>query len=376
MDHKNYLSNNMTLNQLMKITGSVSLVTMLALTQRGILQAEEVTAPTTNRVNLEPISVNYNDTAAIAKVAKTILKDHVNLLSEFKMVGSSQYRTVYSLEDYIVSVYYEANSGLGVKDVKLTIETKFTHERPDDQKIIALNDQSECEVVEGTVNVYNVKINVIDTVAPVISLSESSVTIDDTDSFDINNYISVSDNVDGAIGYTVDGALETSDDKYKAGTYTFTISAVDSSGNASSSQMSVTVNKTEPEPVVVSTSSLYYGSNPDRSNYAGADVLVSAAYAQLGRRQDCTMLVTNALAAAGINFHGWPAGYFSLGYTVSGSEARPGDLIYYDNAGAGVPHIALYIGNGMAIHGGWQGSTKIAPAYVGSGPVFIRVTRG
>ena len=136
MDHKNYLSNNMTLNQLMKITGSVSLVTMLALTQRGVLQAEETTTPTTNRVNLEPISVNYNDTDAIAKIAKTILKDHVNLLSEFKMVESSQYKTVYSLEDYIVSVYYEANSGLGVKDVKLTIETKFTHDRPDDQKII------------------------------------------------------------------------------------------------------------------------------------------------------------------------------------------------------------------------------------------------
>lgn len=374
MDHKNYLSNNMTLNQLMKITGSVSLVTMLALTQRGVLQAEETTTPTTNRVNLEPISVNYNDTDAIAKIAKTILKDHVNLLSEFKMVESSQYKTVYSLEDYIVSVYYEANSGLGVKDVKLTIETKFTHDRPDDQKIIALNDQSNAEVIDGTVNVYNVKINVIDTIAPVISLSESSVTIDDTDSFDINNYISVSDNVDGVLGYTVDGALETTDDKYKAGTYTFTVSAVDSSGNTASSQMSVTVNKTE--PVVVNTSNLYYGSNPDRSNYAGASVLVDAAYAQLGRRQDCTMLVTNALAAAGINYHGWPAGYFSLGYTVSGSEAQPGDLIYYDNAGAGVPHIALYIGNGRAIHGGWQGSTKIAPAYVGSGPVFIRVTKG
>ena len=374
MDHKNYLSNNMSLNQLMKITGSVSLVTMLALTQRGVLQAEETTTPTTNRVNLEPISVNYNDTDAIAKIAKTILKDHVNLLSEFKMVESSQYKTVYSLEDYIVSVYYEANSGLGVKDVKLTIETKFTHDRPDDQKIIALNDQSNAEVIDGTVNVYNVKINVIDTVAPVISLSESSVTIDDTDSFDINNYISVSDNVDGVLGYTVDGALETTDDKYKAGTYTFTVNAVDSSGNTASSQMSVTVNKTE--PVVVNTSNLYYGSNPDRSNYAGASVLVDAAYAQLGRRQDCTMLVTNALAAAGINYHGWPAGYFSLGYTVSGSEAQPGDLIYYDNAGAGVPHIALYIGNGMAIHGGWQGSTKIAPAYVGSGPVFIRVTKG
>ncbi|HEV7167308.1 MAG TPA: NlpC/P60 family protein [Micrococcaceae bacterium] len=100
--------------------------------------------------------------------------------------------------------------------------------------------------------------------------------------------------------------------------------------------------------------------------------IVSAAYAQLGVHQDCTALVSNAIAAAGIFYHGWPAGYLSLGRTVSAAEAQPGDLIYYDNAGAGVPHIAVYIGNGQAIHGGFNGgNTQIASAYLGSGPVFI-----
>ena len=33
--------------------------------------------------------------------------------------------------------------------------------------------------------------------------------------------------------------------------------------------------------------------------------ILSAAYAQLGVNQDCTMLVTNSLAAVGINFHDW-----------------------------------------------------------------------
>ncbi|MDP5227753.1 MULTISPECIES: NlpC/P60 family protein [Arthrobacter] len=102
--------------------------------------------------------------------------------------------------------------------------------------------------------------------------------------------------------------------------------------------------------------------------------IAAAALAQLGVHQDCTALVSNALRAVGINFHDWPAGYMSLGRTVSAAEAQPGDLIYYNDAGAGVPHIAVYIGNGQAVHGGWLGGdTVVATAFLGSGPVFIRV---
>jgi cell wall-associated NlpC family hydrolase len=103
--------------------------------------------------------------------------------------------------------------------------------------------------------------------------------------------------------------------------------------------------------------------------------ILSAAYAQLGVNQDCTMLVTNSLAAVGINFHDWPAGYLSLGRTVSAAEAQPGDLIYYADGGAGMAHIAVYAGNGQAVHGGYNGNqTVVFSANVGSGPVFIRVS--
>ncbi|RAX15463.1 hypothetical protein DC347_17610 [Pseudarthrobacter sp. AG30] len=105
----------------------------------------------------------------------------------------------------------------------------------------------------------------------------------------------------------------------------------------------------------------------------GAAIL-SAAYAQLGVHQDCTMLVTNALAAVGIHFHDWPAGYLSLGDRVSASQAQPGDLIYYADGGGGMAHIAVYAGNGMAVHGGFNGNdTVVFSANVGSGPVFIHV---
>jgi peptidoglycan DL-endopeptidase CwlO len=102
--------------------------------------------------------------------------------------------------------------------------------------------------------------------------------------------------------------------------------------------------------------------------------IAAAAYAQLGVSQDCTALATNALAAVGIHYHGWPAGYLSLGRTVSAAEARPGDLAYYQNGGMGLAHIAVYVGNGMAVHGGWNGgTTALFSVNVGSGPVFIRV---
>jgi len=102
--------------------------------------------------------------------------------------------------------------------------------------------------------------------------------------------------------------------------------------------------------------------------------IAAAAYAQLGVSQDCTALATNSLAAVGINYHGWPAGYLSLGRTVSAAEAQPGDLAYYENGGMGMAHIAVYVGNGQAVHGGWNGgTTALFSVNVGSGPVFIRV---
>lgn len=105
-----------------------------------------------------------------------------------------------------------------------------------------------------------------------------------------------------------------------------------------------------------------------------AAAIAGAARAQLGRTQDCTMLVTNALAAVGIRHHGWPVSYFALGDVVSYANAMPGDLVYYENGGLGLAHIAVYDGGGMGIHGGWNGNQTVRfSVFVGSGPVFIRV---
>ncbi|MHA7176254.1 NlpC/P60 family protein [Arthrobacter sp. Sr24] len=124
------------------------------------------------------------------------------------------------------------------------------------------------------------------------------------------------------------------------------------------------VSVTEPEPVA-----------PQQAASGVGAIIASAALSQLGIGQDCTALVRNALSAAGISWVGWPGDYLNKGRLVSQGEAQPGDLIYYADGGVGLAHIAVYIGNGQAVHGGYQGTTKIAGAsiYGASAPVFIAV---
>lgn len=112
------------------------------------------------------------------------------------------------------------------------------------------------------------------------------------------------------------------------------------SQSQSQSQSSSTTTTTKPE-------------TPSTPAYSGVNssAIAAAAIAQVGVNQDCTRLVSNSLAAVGINFHGWPASYASLGsYT---SNPVPGDIIIYSG------HVAIYIGNGQAVHGGWLGSQTV-----------------
>lgn len=92
----------------------------------------------------------------------------------------------------------------------------------------------------------------------------------------------------------------------------------------------------------------------------------------------CTQVVQQALANAGVSdaYQLWPDQYQGVyGYYTDSPLA--GDLIYYNNGGRGVDHIAVYIGNGQAVHGNYNGKTVIAGAYQnGMGnPQYIRVVR-
>ncbi|VEH42327.1 Probable endopeptidase p60 precursor [Kocuria rosea] len=129
-----------------------------------------------------------------------------------------------------------------------------------------------------------------------------------------------------------------------------------------------------PKPAVQAAPAAERTVAPQSSASGKGATISSAAMGQLGVGQDCTALVTNALRAAGINHHGWPASYLSLGTQVSAGQAQPGDLVYYADGGMGAAHIGVYIGGGKAVHGGWNGGTTVIDSVnVGSGPVYVRV---
>ena len=121
-----------------------------------------------------------------------------------------------------------------------------------------------------------------------------------------------------------------------------------SNGNTNSSQGSSNGNASQSKPAAPAAPS-----KPSTPNYGGVNssAIAAAAIAQVGVSQDCTMLVTNSLRAVGISFHGWPEEYLSLGTLTS--TPVPGDICVYSG------HVAIYIGNGQAVHGGWDGYTTV-----------------
>ena len=102
-------------------------------------------------------------------------------------------------------------------------------------------------------------------------------------------------------------------------------------------------------------------------------IMLNSAYAQLGAAQDCTVLVEVALRAAGHSVGDLaPAQLAAYGTPVS--DPMPGDIIYYADGGMGLAHIAIYVGDGQAIHSGWNGNQTVQQsANVGSGAVYYRV---
>lgn len=201
-----------------------------------------------------------------------------------------------------VSVYESKNYKVKVKD--LDIDTVGKQTVSIEEKNKNTNEKHSAEV----------SIKVEDTTAPVITC-EDTITVEQNEAFDINRYVSL--NEEGTV------TLTENVDTTNTGTFTRSIKAKDKAGNVSEKNITVNVEKD------------FY------------QRIADAALAQIGVYQDCTMLVTNSLAAVGINFHGAPAAYLSLGPLTN--NPVPGDICVYQG------HVALYIGNGQAVHGGWFG---------------------
>lgn len=243
--------------------------------------------------NTQAYKVEYQDADSMKSVfTKELHKKYANV--KFKEKKKN------------VSVYESKNYQVKVKDLDIDTIGK---------QIISIEGKNKKTSEKKNVEV-NVKVQ--DTVAPIITCADT-ITIEQNDVFDINNYVSLNEEGTVELNKTVDTS--------NVGSITTTIQAKDKAGNVSKKNITINVEKD------------FY------------QRIADAALAQVGVNQDCTMLVTNSLAAVGINFHGTPTAYLSLGELTN--NPVPGDICVYQG------HVALYIGNGKAVHGGWLGCQTV-----------------
>lgn len=96
--------------------------------------------------------------------------------------------------------------------------------------------------------------------------------------------------------------------------------------------------------------------------------LVASAYGQIGTNQDCTAMVEKALRSVGKSVGDIaPNDFYRYGTVVT--NPQPGDLMIQPG------HVAIYVGNGMAISGGFNGGhTELHPASYIAGSTFVRVS--
>ena len=317
------------------------------------VDAASMSTPVVKTYNKDAIEIQYGDASKIAALAKEILSEQVSSVVEPKEIANSGLQTVYAIGDYIATV--DINPTLGKSSATLSIETKKTYVKNDMKKIVTPTESEKVEVLDGMTYTYNVSLSIVDTEAPKIKLVSDDTTIMETDDFDVKDYIAaVVDNVDGVMtNYVIENDVpRDSDGTLAHGRHYVTIKATDSSGNTAEETLIVRCYKEE--KTTSSSSSNKTNSNITyASNGSVGSTIASAALAQLGRYQDCTMLVTNSLRAVGINFHGWPYEYLSLGTIVPYSQAMPGDIVVYSG------HVAIYIGNGMCVHGGFYGTQTV-----------------
>ena len=216
--------------------------------------------------------------------------------------------------------------------------------------------------------VKNIQIHLVDEEAPKITLTPLS-TNQDYDLGVLRRSIQATDNVDGDVEVVLDKELG----EYGRGDYEVTASATDSSGNTSEEvfQLHVTgINTSIYTPVVA----------PNET----AQKIVDEAFARLGTYSDCLTLVENCLNAAGLTGKIYRNGWYSLNNDTLYEKGEvvedplPGDIIYYSyNSSHTSTHSAVYIGNGMAIHGGWDGNhVAIFRANVNgaASPIYLRFT--
>lgn len=222
-----------------------------------------------------------------------------------------------------------------------------------------------------------------DAIAPVISFIDEDMTeivLVEGSILNLSDYIEVTDNVSVK--------AVSSFGKFNAetpGEYTITVMAADNALNVTTREVPVKIISQEEyeaqlaameaeEAAKLAEQQERYNAElraiiQSHANVDNSDIY-ALAESYIGMGGWCNEVATAFLS----DYLGRPVNIFDS-YSIDPSEAQPGDLVEYANGGNNTWHVAVYLGNGLALHGNWNGTTVIESIYVpgGSNPYFERV---
>lgn len=200
-------------------------------------------------------------------------------------------------------------------------------------------------------NVYrdiSIDVEVVDSVAPIISLENKEIVIHQGQDLDLFSnikyvydffdgelpFINYSDISDDLVGYYT---IVTDFNNNVCGTYKVSIMAIDEHGNLSNEEFSIVVENRELSLEIVNM----------------AISLVGSPYVYGGNNPsgfDCSGFVQYVYAQKGIGISRSAPTQIFDGYGVSYDKILPGDIISWGYSNGIVTHSALYIGDGKMVH--------------------------
>ncbi len=293
----------------------------------------------------------------------------VALILLVSVIGIYSYRNYVTYQSIEVSIkknvieYGTANYSL--KEIVSKVEGEIVSVKKTIDTSVVGKQEIVVEVEKNSVvKEVPIQVEVVDTVAPEITLKQEKLSYTQGEEINIlDNINTVIDKVDGDIEYkdvsTIDESMnnyytiEVDSDVNAVGQHAVTVIAVDKYGNTSTANYNIEVSR----PVVKTLNvGPVYTNLPANGSESS---LVSIAYSLIGTPYvaggnsasgfDCSGFVQYVYAQVGKSISRSASTQIYDGVAVSYESAQPGDILSW-GYGTSVTHSALYVGNGLMIH--------------------------
>lgn len=334
----------------------------------------------TNSFIKENIKLNSNDDINVKDFiidlkhsTNSLLNNNLDVFKDWKL----KITDCFNNEVKLTTIYLdENNSVISKEEAIINDELK---EGIKGKNILPKSGKYNIQITNNK-NKFNTTITIIDNEKPILKLKE--ITIKEGEEVNINSFIeSCTDN-----SYSCSNLKLTNYEKLptEVGEYELEFVIQDINGNTS-----------DPVKTKFKIESKYsytpsYSNNnytPAQNSYDRSNPIVNKALSLVGSSGLCSEIAEASINTVGKtawleeNFGGitlhslTPENFLKIGYEVGIDSVQPGDILYYANGGFGSSHVAIYIGNGNAVHGNFNGMTVIYSMYVpgASNPRVIRI---